>query len=105
MWSSPCRRDGEVEKSALRAVTSFLLMVKGKAWFRIKDPPAGEGQVGQIQHCRAVTPTANYFIFHPIFNNNTIKPSYVLNVFCNHNHVIYDSRSTDNYVSIFNKQT
>ena len=44
-----------------RAVTSFLLMVKGKAWFRIKDPPAGEGQVGQIQHCRAVTPTANYF--------------------------------------------
>ena len=61
MWSSLCRRDGEVEKSALRAVTSFLLMVKGKAWFRIKDPPAGEGQVGQIQHCRAVTPTANYF--------------------------------------------
>ena len=31
-----------------RAVTSFLLMVKGKAWFRIKDHPAGEGQVGQI---------------------------------------------------------
>ena len=30
-----------------RAVTSFLLMVKGKAWFRIKDHPAGEGQVGQ----------------------------------------------------------
>ena len=24
-----------------RAVTSFPLMVKGKAWFRIKDPPAG----------------------------------------------------------------
>ena len=24
MWSSPCRRDGEVEKSALRAVTSSL---------------------------------------------------------------------------------
>ena len=21
-------------------------MVKGKAWFRIKDPPVGEGQVG-----------------------------------------------------------
>ena len=40
MWSSPCRRDGEVEKSALRAVTSFPLMVKGKAWFRIKDPPS-----------------------------------------------------------------
>ena len=24
-----------------RAVTFFPLMVKGKAWFRIKDPPAG----------------------------------------------------------------
>ncbi len=30
-----------------RAVTSFPLMVKGKAWSGIKDPPAGEGQVGQ----------------------------------------------------------
>ena len=30
-----------------RAVTSFPFMVKGKAWLRIKDPPAGEGQVGQ----------------------------------------------------------
>ena len=30
-----------------RAVTSFPLMVKGKAWIGIKDPPAGEGQVGQ----------------------------------------------------------
>ena len=38
-----------------RAVTSFPLMVKGKAWLGIKDPPAGEGQVGQKQHCRAVT--------------------------------------------------
>jgi len=25
-------------------------MVKGKAWLGIKDPPAGEGQVGQKQH-------------------------------------------------------
>lgn len=25
-------------------------MVKGKAWFRIKDPPAGEGQEGQSQY-------------------------------------------------------
>ena len=24
MWSSPCRRDGEVEKSALRAVSLFF---------------------------------------------------------------------------------
>ena len=30
-------------------------MVKGKAWLGIKDPPAGEGQVGQTQHRRAVT--------------------------------------------------
>ena len=25
-------------------------MVNGKVWFRIKDPPAGEGQVGQSQY-------------------------------------------------------
>ena len=31
----------DFRKTALRAVTSFLLMVKGKAWFRIKDHPAG----------------------------------------------------------------
>ena len=30
-----------------RAVTSFPLMVKGKAWLGVKDLPAGEGQVGQ----------------------------------------------------------
>ena len=30
-------------------------MVKGKAWLGIKDPPAGEGQVGQKQHSRSVT--------------------------------------------------
>ena len=33
-----------------RAVTSFPLMVKGKAWFRIKDPPSREGQVGLTYH-------------------------------------------------------
>ena len=33
-------------------------MVKGKAWLGIKDPPAGEGQVGQKQHRRAVTSLA-----------------------------------------------
>ena len=33
-----------------RAVTSFPLMVKGKAWAGVKDPPAGEGQVGQKKH-------------------------------------------------------
>ena len=33
-------------------------MVKGKAWLGIKDPPAGEGQVGQKQHWRAVTSLA-----------------------------------------------
>ena len=36
-----------------RAVTTFPLMVKGKTWLGIKDPPAGEGQVGQKQHWRA----------------------------------------------------
>ena len=30
-----------------------------RAWEWVKDPPAGEGQVGQIQHCRAV------FLFFP----------------------------------------
>ena len=35
------------KKQHCRAVTSFPLMVKGKAWLGIKDPPAGEGQVGQ----------------------------------------------------------
>ncbi len=48
MWSSPCRRDGEVEKSALRAVTSLALLERARGWEWVKDPPAGEGQVGQI---------------------------------------------------------
>ena len=53
----PSRKTGEgfdapptLERSGSehrRAVTSFPLMVKGKAWLGIKDPPAGEGQVGQ----------------------------------------------------------
>ena len=30
-------------------------MERARAWEWVKDPPAGEGQVGQIQHCRAVT--------------------------------------------------
>ena len=38
---------GGSKKQHCRAVTSFPLMVKGKAWLGIKDPPAGEGQVGQ----------------------------------------------------------
>ena len=38
MWSSPCRRDGEVEKSALRAVTFFLL--RRKAWLEVELPLA-----------------------------------------------------------------
>ena len=45
---------GGSKKQHRRVVTSFPLMVKGKAWLGIKDPPAGEGQVGQKQHCRAV---------------------------------------------------
>ena len=49
MWSPPwLRRDGvDRKRQHRRAVTSFPLMVKGKAWLGIKDPPAGEGQVGQ----------------------------------------------------------
>ena len=38
---------GGSKKTHCRTVTSFPLMVKGKAWLGIKDPPAGEGQVGQ----------------------------------------------------------
>ena len=30
-------------------------MERARAWEWVKDPPAGEGQVGQKQHCRAVT--------------------------------------------------
>ena len=42
-----------------RAVTSLALLERARAWEWVKDPPAGEGQVGQIQHCRAV------FLFFP----------------------------------------
>ena len=38
-----------------RAVTSLALLERARAWEWVKDPPAGEGQVGQIQHSRAVT--------------------------------------------------
>ena len=38
---------GGSKKQHRRVVTSFPFMVKGKAWLGIKDPPAGEGQVGQ----------------------------------------------------------
>ena len=37
------------------AVTSLALLERARAWEWVKDPPAGEGQVGQIQYCRAVT--------------------------------------------------
>ena len=30
-------------------------MERARAWEWVKDPPAGEGQVGQKQHCRSVT--------------------------------------------------
>ena len=32
------------------AVTSLALLERARAWEWVKDPPAGEGQVGQIQH-------------------------------------------------------
>ena len=36
-------------------VTSLALLERARAWEWVKDPPAGEGQAGQIQHCRAVS--------------------------------------------------
>ena len=40
-------------------------MVKGKAWFRIKDPPTGEGQVGA--NASMLTPLKNHLIvFFPL---------------------------------------
>ena len=41
--------------STVGAVTSLALLERERAWEWVKDPPAGEGQVGHIQHCRAVT--------------------------------------------------
>ena len=41
------------------AVTSLALLERARAWEWVKDPPAGEGQVGHPQHCRAV------FLFFP----------------------------------------
>ena len=38
-----------------RAVTSLALLERARAWEWVKDPPAGEGQVGHPQHYRAVT--------------------------------------------------
>ena len=32
------------------AVTSLALLERARAWEWVKDPPAGDGQVGQIQH-------------------------------------------------------
>ena len=33
-----------------RAVTSLALLERARSWEWVKDPPAGEGQVGQKQH-------------------------------------------------------
>ena len=38
---------GGSKKTALQGGYILPLMVKGKAWEWVKDPPAGEGQVGQ----------------------------------------------------------
>ena len=37
-------------------------MVKGKAWFRIKYPPAGEEQVGQSQYVNSPEELFNRFL-------------------------------------------
>ena len=41
---------GGSKKTALQGGYILSLNVKGKAWLGIKDPPAGEGQVGQKKH-------------------------------------------------------
>ena len=35
------------KKQYCRAVTSLALLERARAWEWVKDPPAGEGQVGQ----------------------------------------------------------
>ena len=42
------KKDGMIlEKQHSRAVTSLALLERARAWEWVKDPPAGEGQVGQ----------------------------------------------------------
>ena len=56
MWSSPCRRDGEVEKSALRAV--FLFFPEGRRPRREVEPSLmvkKDEMILEKQHRRAVT--------------------------------------------------
>ena len=38
---------GGSKKQHCRAVTSLALLERARAWEWVKDPPAGEGQVGQ----------------------------------------------------------
>ena len=38
---------GGSKKQHCRAVTSLALLERARAWKWVKDPPAGEGQVGQ----------------------------------------------------------
>ena len=55
----PTKRSGSEHR---RAVTSLALLERARAWEWVKDPPAGEGQVGQIQHCRAVPSSSLRFL-------------------------------------------
>ena len=48
-------RDDFRKTAPSRAVTSLALLERARAWEWVKDPPAGEGQVGHLQHSRAVT--------------------------------------------------
>lgn len=59
----------------------------------------------KIAKCGRTYPKAPYKLLYPVFNNNTVKSSYMLNVFCNHNHIIYNSSSANDNVCIFNKLT
>ena len=41
-------KEGQVgQRQHCRAVTSLALLERARAWEWVKDPPAGEGQVGQ----------------------------------------------------------
>jgi len=55
LWAQAPLADQNPGGAIAEPATSLALMVRARAWKWVKDPPAGEGQVGQIQHCRAVT--------------------------------------------------
>ena len=51
-----------------RAVTSLALLERARAWEWVKDPPAGEGQVGQKNTSLAKEKQAESKMHEGIFN-------------------------------------